>query len=212
MSLLVSEWKKVLDQPKNLGLKAGTGTGVSKALEEVDKKKALYDGEKIAGAAKAAEAGAAFIKALEDLIKKCEEVIGKHRKLFTTACDYLKNSVIASANQRIKATRDEIAALQNEQKDAKTIKESLKHICTTAEQAFPQATDIHELMTLWAKFNSDIRAKSADYQHICGPQNFNNDMKMLEQNRFGEANAPALETWRQRCARAAELIGSRFSH
>jgi hypothetical protein len=84
MSLSYDEWKKVLDKPKNLGLKM-VGTGVSKTLNAFqeamnDHAKDIFDKtnrDKVQ-------------QSLKDVSKKCDEVIEKHQKLFTDACNYLK--------------------------------------------------------------------------------------------------------------------------
>ncbi len=73
MSLSVAEWKRILDQPKNLGLKAA-GAGVSEALRDVKQAYDVYIGDRT-------EENSRFIqKALDDLAKACQEVVDKHGK------------------------------------------------------------------------------------------------------------------------------------
>lgn len=91
MSLRVTDWKKVLDKPKNVGLKV-VGTGISKALEKLDgamrghSKDALLPRYHIE-----------ITQAFAALNQQCDTVIKKHGKLFTEACTYLDQKVKPAA-------------------------------------------------------------------------------------------------------------------
>jgi hypothetical protein len=83
MALDVNEWKRVLDQPKNLGLKALGGTGLSKTLVTFRTAFDLYVDTKTLEHLNAA------VVATEDVVKKTKEIVDRHSKVYTTACDYL---------------------------------------------------------------------------------------------------------------------------
>jgi hypothetical protein len=117
MSLKESDWKAVLDQAKNAGLKAGGGTGISAALRKVADKERNLDNNK------SNQTYAELHAALSELIQLCGGVITKHKKLFTTACDYLDKQVRASATRRLSAVETAI-----EQRDE--TKKELRRLCT----------------------------------------------------------------------------------
>ena len=106
MSLKESDWKAILDKPKNVGLKAG-GTGISKALRDADAalKKFLKDHGHT-------QLHKDAIKAHEVVVAQCTDVINKHKKLFTEACTHLEKVKTSAAAQilMLKNETDMVAA------------------------------------------------------------------------------------------------------
>ncbi len=209
MSLNAEDWKRVLDQPKNLGMKAGGGTGISALLVKVGQEKASFDGEKLRGPKPAQDHGALLITALENLVRKCNEVITKHRKLFTTACEYLQKQVVEVANREIRTTREQVAEIVGRKDKEKSAKTAIDEVCKHAEGAIPHAKDIHELIPLWAKYKHDVLAKIGAYEQLIGrPGAYKNDIRRMESIAVIEANAKAFEFLRNMCANEARLMGS----
>jgi len=143
MSLNRDAWKKVLGQPKNLGLKA---VGVSKLLDSVAKAEDALERQR------SVEHVQHLRDALNDAVKGCEETIGKHRKLYTTACDYLA-TVVKSAKARVK----ELGGLEKDLKKVATKKVNLKTRCHDANIALGK-TDItiQELRSAYTSFISHV--------------------------------------------------------
>jgi len=116
MSLSPVEWKTVLDKPKNLGLKA-VGTGVSKVL--TDCQTAMNEHVKNV----MDKAGRDKLKAsFQAVDSKCDEVIKKHEKLFTEACNHLKKVKVSVKKSLAAFTKEEpryaaLAAMQTRLSD-----------------------------------------------------------------------------------------------
>ncbi len=208
MSLNREDWKKVLNQPKNLGLKAGDGTGIGKALDEVDKKKASYVGEKAVGSKKVHESGEALIKALTDLIKKCNDVSAKHKKLFTTACKYLETDVAGDAQRLITTTRREMTEIDNAQNAFKERRQAVIDVCHTAEQEIKHVKDIHGAITRWQKFKTDLGLAIVNYERVGEPGKFKNNLMQVNEINIVETNLKAFEYLRSSCANQARLMGT----
>jgi hypothetical protein len=146
MSLKKEDWKRVLDQPKNLGLKAG-GTGVSDLMEKLKtaeddfaRETSLVNGQKVR-------------IALSNLQKRCNEVIKKHKKLFTTACTYLEG-VVTEATARNKAVEDR----ERDVRDLGFAKQQFKEACTKADRALAiLQISSHDLEQLLDRLKLDIR-------------------------------------------------------
>ncbi len=102
--LILANWKKLLDKPKNLGLKA-QGTGISKKLE------AVTEAEKKFGDSYTPEVGAKLIAALKELARHAQVESGKH-KLFTEATKYLTEMSGEAQKRIVQVDKDikEIAA------------------------------------------------------------------------------------------------------
>jgi hypothetical protein len=209
MSLDVAEWKRVLDQPKNLGLKAGGGTGISELLRKVDQARAAFDVDKQRGASEAERQGGVFIKALEVLVQKSKEVKGKHGKVFTTACQYLDTQVVSAAERKIRETREIVAEIKNRERVLKEGKTGIETHCKAAKQQFEQAKDIQELLKLWATYKTGLLTKINQYENALGrPGAFRNDLTRMNGIRFDERNGPALDFWRKKLAAEAEMMSS----
>ena len=101
----VADWKKVLDEPKNLGLKAG-GTGVSDSLRQVGGDEDLLELYKKNKPKEVPGQYKELDKALANLIKVCNDNIKKHGKLFTTACAHLKEIVKVAEKRKSDAARE----------------------------------------------------------------------------------------------------------
>ena len=84
MSLKESDWKTVLDKPKNVGLKAGGGTGISELLRKCDQAEKKY---------KANFLGRQGVRGhgegLQGPGARCDTVVAKN-KAFSEACSHLK--------------------------------------------------------------------------------------------------------------------------
>jgi len=165
MSLKVEDWKKVLDQPKNLGLKAGGGTGISKALEAYGKAAGKFNpqGDLDDNVDHAREAE----KAAKDLKALCDSTVAKHKALFTTACDYLKQvSKEAEAAEKLFAFRLKRGTEQQAQiKKAKDAKQALALYChDQGYGAVDGCTTLDQLETVWQKFSADLKKKIDDYE------------------------------------------------
>lgn len=146
MSLSRDGWKKVLGQPKNLGLKALGGTGVSKLLDSVAKAEEQLEQQKSVAHVQALR------EALNDAVNGCEETIGKHRKLYTTACDYLA-TVVKSAQARLK----ELPGLEKDLKKVAAAKVNLKAHCRdfSGRLSNPDIT-AKELKSSYSAFASNV--------------------------------------------------------
>jgi predicted oxidoreductase (fatty acid repression mutant protein) len=152
MSLDRDAWKKVLDQPKNLGLKAGGGTGVGKALDKVGEKETAY------GKAKTVANGQPLEAALIELKRLCTDVVKKHKKLFTTACQHLEK-VIASADTRMRDLTAEFNVLRAQEQQAKTrrdAKAALSQLCNGTIQKFRSAQTEKALRDEFATFKAQF--------------------------------------------------------
>lgn len=129
MSLKESDWKAVLDQPKNAGLKAGGGTGMSKVLRDHAAAETTWAQQKSIGTAAALE------RSLKAVGTQCDAVITKHGKVFTTACDYLK-TVKQAAAARLKEVATEAAEVREQQYQRQRLehlKETAKELCEDAK-------------------------------------------------------------------------------
>src|SRR5215470_7627793 len=101
MSLRKNDWKAVLDQPKNAGMKAFGGTGISAALENL----ATAEGDLHEHATE--ENCRKAILRIHELRNKIDDTVKKHGKLYTTACQYLTH-MKTEADQRDHALDDQL--------------------------------------------------------------------------------------------------------
>ena len=165
MSLKVDDWKRILNQPKNLGLKAGGGTGISGALDAYGKAEAKFDPEgdldDNVDHVRAAE------KAAKDLKALCDSTVAKHKALFTTACDYLKQvSKEAEAAEQHFAFRLKRGTEQQAQiAKAKSAQHALSLYCH--DEGFTKVDDcktLDQLDAMWQKFGAALRTKIDAYE------------------------------------------------
>lgn len=127
----VEDWKKVLNEPKNLGLKSG-GTGISEQIRRV--------GDAEMDFAKSKEPGKNTMEgfkdlngALTDLIALCKSTSDKHKSVFTTACKFLdgikeaattrRNEIVHELEQARRAVGTKCAASLKRLKDAKNMED-----------------------------------------------------------------------------------------
>lgn len=96
--LMLANWKKLLDKPKNLGLKA-QGTGISKKLEAVGKAEENF------GNSYTPEVGAKLVAALKELERHATAESGKH-KLFTEATKYLTEMAAEAKKRAVQVEKD----------------------------------------------------------------------------------------------------------
>src|SRR6185436_10897586 len=83
------------------------GTGVGASLKKVGDKETDY------GKAKSVANGQPLEAALIELKRLCTDVVKKHKKLFTTACQHLEK-VIASADTRMRDLTAELNDLREQ--------------------------------------------------------------------------------------------------
>jgi len=114
-SLSETDWKNVLNNPKNLGLKVG-GTGISNLLRLV------HESGKAAKGNPCMKFVVIYSDHLHKLSAQCKSVAEKHGKLFTTACAYLveikkladseintvKKKLEAAAKQKVLSGKDHV--------------------------------------------------------------------------------------------------------
>lgn len=152
MSLKRTDWKAVLDQPKNVGMKAAGGTGIGNALFNVE------EAEKKFQAQQTVALGNALDTALTTLKNQCDATVKKHKALYTTACAYLQ-TVSQEAANRMKALNGELNVIRQEEQEAKLKQQrraALKGICEHALAAVRGAKDMKELNQIWPKFGTDL--------------------------------------------------------
>jgi hypothetical protein len=154
MSLKESDWKAVLDQPKNLGLKAGGGTGVGAALKKVAVAEQAFAPAKAAHDASAVAKGGALHTALHETKTLCEGTVKKHKSLYTAACAYL-TTVAALAGDRMRAVDKELQEIQEEQHERSRVMEcwsALHKDCIPAGEHIETAKNIEQLRAAWQVF------------------------------------------------------------
>jgi exonuclease VII large subunit len=144
MSLKLNDWKAVLDQPKNAGLKAFGGTGISESLRTLEAlEHALHDHATEENCRKLDIHLIALGRLLDDTIKK-------HKKTFTTACAYLER-VKTEAKQRettLDDQRDEINLRENVRQEKRALKTYVEQTLNNVRHC----RTMDELNTLWPKF------------------------------------------------------------
>jgi hypothetical protein len=156
MALDVNEWKRILDQPKNLGLKALGGTGLSQTLVKF---RAAYD---LYVATQTAEH---LNAATEDVVKKTKEIVDKHSKLYTTACNYLKqvNQQAIAVKNELQKERVNLQNWEHFREEARTKQNEVMSACGVAEQEVKGTKNQQELNAAWVKFKNNYKTKVAAY-------------------------------------------------
>jgi predicted RNase H-like nuclease (RuvC/YqgF family) len=144
MSLKVNDWKAVLDQPKNAGLKAFGGTGISEALRKLEAQETeLHNHPTDENCRK-------LFTHLLELNRLADDTIKKHKKTFTTACAYLER-VKTDVKQRegtLDDQRDQIHLRENARED----KRALKQLVEKTLNDVRRCRNMEELNALWPKF------------------------------------------------------------
>jgi hypothetical protein len=152
---LVDDWKKVVNEPKNLGLRAG-GTGISaKVLAVAD-----HEGA-VALAAKGrnlsiAQSYADLSGALTEAINLCGKTTEKHKKLFTSACKWLDEHIKAPAVHRKTELNGELAELR-------------KHVQTAVGvplQTLTNAKTTEEFAHDWTVFVAEFESHAKNFPHL----------------------------------------------
>lgn len=144
----VDDWKAVLKQPKNAGLKA---TGISEAIRKV--------GDAEMDFAKAKEPGKAMVegltdllKALDNLVNLCKKTSDKSKTVFTTACQHLDGVRAAAVARRTEAAREVDQARQ-----------AVGQRCEEASQQMRAARTVQELATTWREFVVEFETQGKGY-------------------------------------------------
>ena len=156
-SLLEADWKKVLDQPKNGGLKL-LGTGVSKALRN------LHDAEDDLKKQPNDKNGRAVYAKLMELRTQIKTVTDKHRKTFTTACQYLDDvkKLADARSSTLDDQMDEIRARDHLRERAAEFR-ALKD---KALQEVRGAKDMNQLNALWKAFGDKLGTFSHEFPKL----------------------------------------------
>jgi len=138
----LEDWKGILNQPKDAGLKIG-GTGISEALRKVVEAEAAFEAAKQPGreiTSILADLDAALVS-LETLCKK----ISDKSKALTTACKFLDGVKAEATARRSTAAREFDAARKPV---GGQCGERLKHLRA--------AKEIGEFARAWAAFAQDF--------------------------------------------------------
>jgi hypothetical protein len=150
----VDDWKAVLNQPKNLALKAG-GTGVSESLRKVADAEMDFDKAKDLARGQIAAASNDLQAALTDLITTCKGVSDKHGRVFTAACKHLDAIREAAASRRSEAARE-----------VDQIRHGVGERCGTAIQHLKAARTMQELGTAWHAFVQDFESHGKGFPSL----------------------------------------------
>jgi hypothetical protein len=148
MSLKRADWKAVLDQPKNAGMKAFGGTGIGKTLDDYERADAAFRG------AKTVANGDTLEHALKAVQTQCEAVIKKHKAVYTAACKYLEG-VKQLAGTELAEVIKELTALREEayEKHRKEhMRSVVKELCTEAKSGVQNAGDSGGVAAVWQHF------------------------------------------------------------
>lgn len=207
MSLRVEDWKRVLDQPKNLGMKAGGGTGISEALRKVREASNRFEEHK---AEPTAEAVVAALQALE---RQCDGVIGKHQKLFTSACEYLK-TVKASAAAAIQEWERKFARAHkyaDTKHRAEELRAQMKATCASYLNKIESARNLETLRTLWSEFLQQFGHEFEAYR--LNPAAHDPDLVIaFEQARMYKPKEGQLETIQPQYTQKAKAVEHTLQH
>jgi hypothetical protein len=152
MSLNEADWKNVLNQPKNLGLKAGGGTGISKTLDTYQKAKQKLDQSKTVSNA------TDVTRALQGIVNKCDETIHKHSKLYTTACQYL-TGVKREAQEALGPANEQLNELREAQREKNIMdgqKDRFEELCVKTLRDLEGARDANRVTALWKTLTDHI--------------------------------------------------------
>lgn len=141
----VDDWKAVLNQPKNLGLKAG-GTGISEAVRKVAAAEMEFQKAKDPAKGQVVPRLADLLKALDDLANLCKKTIDKN-KAFTTACKHLEDLHQAAAHRRTEASHE-----------VDEIRKAVGARCATALEHLKGAHTMQEFGAAWHAFVEDFEA------------------------------------------------------
>ena len=153
---LVEDWKKILNEPKNLGLKAG-GTGISERIRFVADAELEIATAKGGGNISLTAAYADLASALNQLIDLCGKTGDKHKKLFTTACAWLDEHVKKPANTRKGEIQGEVAALR----------QAMIHKCAGAFQSLQDAAhDAEAFKAAWAEYVKELKSHQLAFPHL----------------------------------------------
>jgi hypothetical protein len=161
MSLSEAEWKKVLDKPKNAGLKV-VGTGISKSLRDVQDAMKGH-----AGDALLPRYHIEMTKAFDALGKQCDAVINKHGKLFTEACAYLQKVKTSAKDSATKFSKVR-PKFENLYEARTNLKDQLTKLkaANTPKDVKKVLADIEKILTKGAKDSSKYVAFANDFRHL----------------------------------------------
>ena len=158
MSLRVADWKAVLDQPKNAGLKAFGGTGISGSLRTLEElEQALRDHPTEENCRNLDIHLIALGRLLDDTIRK-------HKKTYTTACEYLER-VKTDAHHReatLDDQRDEINLREHTREDKRGLKTYVEEMVNRVRRC----QTMEELNGLWPQFQRKFETDGKRIPHL----------------------------------------------
>jgi hypothetical protein len=146
----VEEWKAILNQPGNLGLKAG-GTGISEALRKVGDAEMDFEKAKDPAKGQVVSALTDLLKALDDLVALCKKTIDKN-KAFTTACRHLEGVREAAVHRRTEAAHE-----------VDEMRKAVGARCGSALQHLKGAHTMQEFGAAWHAFVADFEARGKGF-------------------------------------------------
>jgi predicted RNase H-like nuclease (RuvC/YqgF family) len=152
MSLKVTDWKAVLDQPKNVGLKAFGGTGISEALRKAETAEVEFHQHANE------ENGRKLDQALTQVRNLCDGVIKKHKTTFTTACNHLEKVKQSATTRQNSLTHEmnEIRERVRKEQERNRDRNNLRELCESTLKAVRDAKNMNELNQTWEKFQTGL--------------------------------------------------------
>jgi hypothetical protein len=142
----VDDWKAVLNQPKNAGLKAG-GTGISEAIRKVADAEMDFAKGKDPAKGQIRAALSDLSTALTELIALCKKTSDKHKAVFTDASRHLDALAQAATARRTEAEHE-----------VDELRKAIGAQCEAAEKRLKEAKTLQELATAWHSFVEDFEA------------------------------------------------------
>ena len=188
----VDDWKAVLNQPKNAGLKAGSGTGISEAIRKVADAEMDLAKAQQPGKAGLVEAVTDVMTAADALANLCKKTSDKHKAVFTSACQHLDTLRAAAIARRTEVNR-ELDEARN----------AVAELCGTAMQHLRNARSIPELTTAWENFVQNFEARAKGFPRLQTNINAVKSHRAPAANGNVDQERPAFVTLAQGCQRAA---------
>lgn len=188
----VDDWKGVLNQPKNAGLKAGGGTGISEAIRKVADAEMDLAKAQQPGKAGLTTAVADLMGALDELVNLCKKTSDKHKAVFTSACQHLDTLRAAAL-----ARRTEVGRELDEARNA------IGDMCGVAIQHLRNARSIQELTTAWQNFVHNFETRAKGFPRLQANINSIKSHRAPAATGVVDQERPALLKLAQDCQRAA---------
>jgi hypothetical protein len=150
---LDTDWKKVLSEAKNLGLR---GTGIGEKIRKVGDAHMDVEQAKKGNNVSLTAGYAEVQSSLTQLIDLCDKTIAKHKKLFTTACAWLDEHV-----KRAAATRKaEVPA------EVKAARDAMSQKCAGHFQTLQGAHDAEAFKNAWTAYVTELKSHELAFPHL----------------------------------------------